>query len=401
MFALPGGFVGASEAPEQTAERKLREKTGVGSVHLEQLRTYARSRARPARLAALDRLHGAGAGRRRCPRSAPPTATRPGTRSTRCPSSRSTTRSIVDDGLWRLHARVADKVWFVRKALALLTRAVHAAPGAAALRGAARRGGRRRQLPPRRPRDRPARGHRRRCAPKVPDVPGACIDAPRFCQGIAKGVALLCRRALTRSRLRPRPRAPRLERLRRRNAHRRGHRRRLGSRQRHQLQPHRRRHDDRHLQRARQGHHRVRERPQAALHHGDRRGRRQGRPGRGLRLRRLDGRLREPCVGHVRGDHGWQRADHGALQGRGGPEREPRFDRLGCGGHGGGRRDRERQRRHRSRRVQRARRRRLRRHDRSLRRQLQHHAGGGRPGDDHRDRVRLRRARPRARRSRP
>ena len=29
--------------------------------------------------------------------------------------------TIVDDGLWRLHARVADKVWFVRKALALLT----------------------------------------------------------------------------------------------------------------------------------------------------------------------------------------------------------------------------------------------------------------------------------------
>src|SRR3954453_2304108 len=41
MFALPGGFVGASESPEQTAERKLREKAGVGSVHLEQLRTYA------------------------------------------------------------------------------------------------------------------------------------------------------------------------------------------------------------------------------------------------------------------------------------------------------------------------------------------------------------------------
>ena len=30
MFALPGGFVGADESPEQTAERKLREKTGVG-----------------------------------------------------------------------------------------------------------------------------------------------------------------------------------------------------------------------------------------------------------------------------------------------------------------------------------------------------------------------------------
>ena len=40
-FALPGGFVGAEESPEQTAERKLLEKAGVGSAHLEQLRTYA------------------------------------------------------------------------------------------------------------------------------------------------------------------------------------------------------------------------------------------------------------------------------------------------------------------------------------------------------------------------
>src|SRR5215210_7194403 len=40
-FALPGGFVGTEESPRQTAERKLREKTGVGAVHLEQLRTYA------------------------------------------------------------------------------------------------------------------------------------------------------------------------------------------------------------------------------------------------------------------------------------------------------------------------------------------------------------------------
>ena len=30
MFSLPGGFVGSEESPEQTAERKLREKTGVG-----------------------------------------------------------------------------------------------------------------------------------------------------------------------------------------------------------------------------------------------------------------------------------------------------------------------------------------------------------------------------------
>src|SRR5688500_26523 len=41
VFALPGGFVGTDESPEESAERKLREKTGAGSVHLEQLRTYA------------------------------------------------------------------------------------------------------------------------------------------------------------------------------------------------------------------------------------------------------------------------------------------------------------------------------------------------------------------------
>ena len=38
-LALPGGFVGMEESPEQTAERKLFEKCGVGSAHLEQLRT--------------------------------------------------------------------------------------------------------------------------------------------------------------------------------------------------------------------------------------------------------------------------------------------------------------------------------------------------------------------------
>src|SRR3954462_1344538 len=41
MVALPGGVVGTHASPEQTAEGKLREKTGVGSVPLEQLRTYA------------------------------------------------------------------------------------------------------------------------------------------------------------------------------------------------------------------------------------------------------------------------------------------------------------------------------------------------------------------------
>jgi len=53
-FALPGGFVGAEETPAQTAERKLREKTGVGSVHLEQLRTYAEPGRDP--LSDLDAL---------------------------------------------------------------------------------------------------------------------------------------------------------------------------------------------------------------------------------------------------------------------------------------------------------------------------------------------------------
>ena len=113
MFALPGGFVGTEESPEQTAERKLREKTGVGSVHLEQLRTYADPRATRA------------AG---CPRSPTWRWSRP----RRCPSRGPEGREagwhpvddlpelaldhemIVDDGLWRLRARVADKTWFLR-----------------------------------------------------------------------------------------------------------------------------------------------------------------------------------------------------------------------------------------------------------------------------------------------
>ena len=90
MFALPGGFVGTDESPEQTAERKLREKTGVGSVHLEQLRTYADPKRDPRgwlpsiaylALVAPEAL----------PEQGPRAASRAGTRSTSCPSSRSTT----------------------------------------------------------------------------------------------------------------------------------------------------------------------------------------------------------------------------------------------------------------------------------------------------------------------
>jgi 8-oxo-dGTP diphosphatase len=39
--ALPGGFVGPAESPVQTAERKLREKTGLRHLSLEQLATFA------------------------------------------------------------------------------------------------------------------------------------------------------------------------------------------------------------------------------------------------------------------------------------------------------------------------------------------------------------------------
>src|SRR3954463_10751262 len=119
MFALPGGFVGADESPEQTAERKLREKTGVGSVHLEQLRTYA-DPARDPRgwlpsiaymaLVPPETLpEGGPAGR---DASWHPAGSLP-------PLALDHAR-IVADGLWRLKARVADKAWFVRIAGGLL-----------------------------------------------------------------------------------------------------------------------------------------------------------------------------------------------------------------------------------------------------------------------------------------
>jgi 8-oxo-dGTP diphosphatase len=120
MFALPGGFVGASESPEQTAERKLREKTGVGSVHLEQLRTYADPARDP---------------RGWLPSIAYMALVRPETLPEERPADRDASwhpvaalpelaldhARIVDDGLWRLRARVGDKAWFVEKAVALLS----------------------------------------------------------------------------------------------------------------------------------------------------------------------------------------------------------------------------------------------------------------------------------------
>jgi len=119
MFALPGGFVGADESPEQTAERKLREKTGVGSVHLEQLRTYAEPARDPRgwlpsiaymALVAPEALPAEGPPGREASwhplRALPPLAL--------------DHARIVEDAVWRLHARVADKAWFVRVAGGLL-----------------------------------------------------------------------------------------------------------------------------------------------------------------------------------------------------------------------------------------------------------------------------------------
>ena len=119
MFALPGGFVGASESPAETAERKLREKTGVPSAHLEQLRSYADPSRDP---------------RGWLPSIAYMALVRPETLPEDRPADRDASwhplsalpalaldhARIVDDGLWRLRARVADKEWFVRVAGGLL-----------------------------------------------------------------------------------------------------------------------------------------------------------------------------------------------------------------------------------------------------------------------------------------
>ena len=46
-WGLPGGFMSPSERPEETAQRKLTEKTGVGAIYLEQLHTYGDPRRDP------------------------------------------------------------------------------------------------------------------------------------------------------------------------------------------------------------------------------------------------------------------------------------------------------------------------------------------------------------------
>ncbi len=118
-YALPGGFVGVREAPEQTAERKLREKTGVASVHLEQLRTYGDPDRDPRgwlpSVASMALV---------APEALPPDP--PARRDAAwfavdaLPELAFDHARIVDDALWRLRARVADKAWFVTVAGGLL-----------------------------------------------------------------------------------------------------------------------------------------------------------------------------------------------------------------------------------------------------------------------------------------
>jgi 8-oxo-dGTP diphosphatase len=119
MFALPGGFVGASEAPEQTAERKLREKTGVGSVHLEQLRTYGEP-GRDPRGWLPSVAYMALVGPEALPEERPADRDASWQQVAALPPLALDHARIVDDALWRLRARVSDKSWFVRVAGGLL-----------------------------------------------------------------------------------------------------------------------------------------------------------------------------------------------------------------------------------------------------------------------------------------
>jgi 8-oxo-dGTP diphosphatase len=122
MFALPGGFVGTEESPEQTAERKLREKTGVGSVHLEQLRTYA-DPGRDPRGWLPSIAYMALVAPEALPEDTPADREASWHPVDALPPLALDHARIVDDGLWRLRARVADKAWFVRVGGALLPEA--------------------------------------------------------------------------------------------------------------------------------------------------------------------------------------------------------------------------------------------------------------------------------------
>ena len=141
-WVLPGGFMSPSERPEETAQRKLTEKTGVGAVYLEQLETYGDPRARPARLDSRRSRTW-------------PSSTRPCLR-----ADESSARWEPVDALPPLgfdHARIVvdaverlrGKLWWSNIAVGLLPGALHDAAGAAGVRGDQRRDVRAVELPAR------------------------------------------------------------------------------------------------------------------------------------------------------------------------------------------------------------------------------------------------------------
>ena len=119
MFSLPGGFVGASRGAERDrrAQAAREDRRGIGApgaaAHVRRSRADPRGWLPSIAYMALVR-----------PETLPeePPAERDASWHPvdRLPELALDHATIVDDGIWRLHARVADKVWFVRKALALL-----------------------------------------------------------------------------------------------------------------------------------------------------------------------------------------------------------------------------------------------------------------------------------------
>ena len=158
MFALPGGFVGAPRRPSRRRSASCARRPASARCTSSSCAPTPTPRA--TRAAGCPRSPTwRWSGPRRCRRSGPrprrllASARRAaragaGSRHDRRRRPLAAARARGRQGLVRAQgARAAD-------------RAVHAAPGAAALRGAARGGGRRGQLPPRRPRHRAAGGHR-------------------------------------------------------------------------------------------------------------------------------------------------------------------------------------------------------------------------------------------------
>ena len=154
-WVLPGGFMSPSERPEETAQRKLTEKTGVGAVYLEQLETYGDPQRDPrgwiptvAYLALIDAavLRAEGSGARWEPVDALP------------PLGFDHARIVVD-----AVERLRGKLWWSNIAVGLLPRAVHHAPGAAGVRGDQRRDLRTVELPARAGAVRTGARHRHAC----------------------------------------------------------------------------------------------------------------------------------------------------------------------------------------------------------------------------------------------